>query len=560
MKLGRDLIAKVVFTLRENGLMPGSVDGPNFEIPATGLELGDASRQLGISRELVLKGLASLANIPFIHLGEISPAPTAVEAMPEGIARRFRCLPLFLNRDELTIAVGNPQSWSELDEVRRMLPGLDPLFVLADEVEIASLLELYYPSAAESAVKEFLITSHNLESPQARLHGLSERAPIIKMVETILDRAAQLGASDVHLEPYAHAGVVRFRLDGMMQRMFAYDSALHEALISRLKVVSELNIMERQRPQDGRFTLRLGERVVDARISCLRVLHGEKIVIRLLRGELAGVRALTSLGMPASTLEQMTRLLSKPYGMVLVTGPTGSGKTSTLYAALQYLNSGSRNLVSLEDPVEFPLPGVNQVPVRSDLDVTFATALRAVLRQDPDVIMIGEIRDHETAEIAVRASLTGHLVLATLHTNDAAETITRLLEMGMQGGNLAPALLGVIAQRLVRRLCDCHSYKPASAELWAALGLGFIGDVPQPVPRGCVECHQTGFKGRLVLFELLVADDAIKRRILAGTSSGELRQAAQAAGMRPMLAAGLREVLAGRTSVEEVLRVVSAEG
>jgi type II secretory ATPase GspE/PulE/Tfp pilus assembly ATPase PilB-like protein len=299
--------------------------------------------------------------------------------------------------------------------------------------------------------------------------------------------------------------------------------------------------------------------VQDARVSVLRMLHGEKAVVRLMRGELASVLALDNLGMAPDMLADFRRQLAKPYGMLLVTGPTGSGKTSTLYAALQHLNTGLRNLISLEDPVEAALPGINQVPVRPDFDLTFATALRAVLRQDPDIIMVGEIRDHETAEIAVRASLTGHLVLATLHTNDAAETITRLLEMGVEGGNLAPALLGVIAQRLVRRLCDCHGYEPTDASFWAALGAGYLGDVPRPVPRGCVACQQTGYRGRLVLFEFMVLDDAVRRQILTGGTSAGLRDAAIAAGMRTLAASGLREVMAGNTSVDEVLRVVNAE-
>jgi general secretion pathway protein E len=440
-----------------------------------------------------------------------------------------------------------------------MLPGLDPIFVLADEVEIANLLEMYYPSAAERAVREYLVQGADIESAAEQLKALAERAPVVRMLETILLRAAQLGASDVHLEPYQHMGVVRFRLDGLMTRMFAYHATLHEPLISRLKVLSDLNIMERQRPQDGRFSLKLGDRVQDARVSVLRMLHGEKAVVRLMRGELASVLALDNLGMAPDMLADFRRQLAKPYGMLLVTGPTGSGKTSTLYAALQHLNTGLRNLISLEDPVEAALPGINQVPVRPDFDLTFATALRAVLRQDPDIIMVGEIRDHETAEIAVRASLTGHLVLATLHTNDAAETITRLLEMGVEGGNLAPALLGVIAQRLVRRLCDCHGYEPTDASFWAALGAGYLGDVPRPVPRGCVACQQTGYRGRLVLFEFMVLDDAVRRQILTGGTSAGLRDAAIAAGMRTLAASGLREVMAGNTSVDEVLRVVNAE-
>jgi type II secretory ATPase GspE/PulE/Tfp pilus assembly ATPase PilB-like protein len=559
VKLGRDVLSKVVASLRETQHVPAGVAADMLEVPVGGLELADAARQLSLPRELILKGLAHLANIPIIDMREISPAPSAIEAFPEDLARRFRALPLFLNKDELTIAVGNPSSWSELDEVRRMIPGLDPIFVLADEVEIAGLLDMYYPSAAEAAVREYLIQADGPEATAARLKGLAERAPIVKMLETILARAALLGASDVHLEPYQHMGVVRFRLDGLMTRMFAYHGSLHEPLISRLKVLCDLNIMERNRPQDGRFSIKLGERIQDARVSVLRMVHGEKAVVRLLRGELASVLALEGLGMPSDMLADLKRLLGRPYGMLLVTGPTGSGKTSTLYAALQHLNNGQRNLVSLEDPVEAPLAGINQVPIRPDVDLTFATALRAVLRQDPDVIMVGEIRDQETAEIAVRASLTGHMVLATLHTNDATETITRLLEMGLDGGNLAPALLGVVAQRLVRKLCDCHGYEPTDPSYWAALGAGFLGDVPRPVPRGCVECHQSGYRGRQVIFELLIADDAVRRQILAGTTSAALRDAAIAAGMRTLAASGLREVMAGKTSVDEILRVVNAD-
>ena len=349
----------------------------------------------------------------------------------------------------------------------------------------------------------------------------ADDAPIIRMLNALLTQAARDGASDIHIEPYERHSSVRFRVDGSLREIVQPNRALHGALISRLKIMAELDIAEKRLPQDGRIALRLGTRAIDVRVSTLPNAHGERAVLRLL-DKSAGRLSLEAVGMQGDTLTRFEKLIGQPHGIILVTGPTGSGKSTTLYAGLHRMDAQQQNIMTVEDPIEYELPGVGQTQVNSKIDLTFATALRAILRQDPDVIMIGEIRDFETAQIAIQASLTGHLVLATLHTNDAASAVTRLIDMGVEPFLLSSSLLGVLAQRLVRKL------DPSEA---------------------------SGYKGRTGIFELLVVDDAIRARIHAQASEDDIRQAALAQGMRMMREDGERLVALGITSTEEVLRV-----
>jgi general secretion pathway protein E len=364
-------------------------------------------------------------------------------------------------------------------------------------------------------------------------------APIIRMLNALLTQAAKDGASDIHIEPYERSSAVRFRVDGTLREVVQPNKALHAALISRLKIMAELDIAEKRLPQDGRISLRIGGRAIDVRVSTLPSAHGERAVLRLLdKGD--AKFTLESLGMSGDTLERFDRLIQQPHGIVLVTGPTGSGKTTTLYAGLSRVVTTTTNVLTVEDPVEYELPGIGQTQVNAKIDLTFAKALRAILRQDPDVIMIGEIRDFETAQIAIQASLTGHLVLATLHTNDAPSAVTRLTDMGVEPFLLSSSLLGVLAQRLVRKLC-VHCRRQDEHKRWH--------------PVGCPQCSHTGYKGRTGVYELMVADDKINALIHNRASEAELTRAAEAGGMSTMRADGERLVGTGVTSLEEVLRV-----
>jgi general secretion pathway protein E len=358
----------------------------------------------------------------------------------------------------------------------------------------------------------------------------SDDAPIIRMLNALLTQAARDGASDIHIEPYERHSSVRFRVDGTLREVVQPNRALHAALISRLKIMAELDIAEKRLPQDGRISLRLGTRAVDVRVSTLPSAHGERAVLRLLDKSEARL-TLEAIGMQGAVLQKVDQLIAQPHGILLVTGPTGSGKTTTLYAALQRLDATRNNIMTVEDPIEYELAGVGQTQVNAKIDLTFAKALRAILRQDPDVIMIGEIRDFETAQIAIQASLTGHLVLATLHTNDAASAVTRLTDMGVEPFLLSSSLLGVLAQRLVRKTCAaCHG-------------------------AGCEACGQTGYAGRTGIFELLVASEVIRAQIHNQTAEADIRATALAQGMVLMRDDGQRLVDAGITSAEELLRV-----
>ncbi|MBC5785037.1 type II secretion system ATPase GspE [Ramlibacter sp. USB13] len=364
----------------------------------------------------------------------------------------------------------------------------------------------------------------------------SDDAPIIRMLNALLTQAARDGASDIHIEPYERHSSVRFRVDGALREVVQPNRALHAALISRLKIMAELDIAEKRLPQDGRISLRIGTRAVDVRVSTLPSAHGERAVLRLLDKSESRI-SLESVGMTGDTLRRFLALIEQPHGIILVTGPTGSGKTTTLYAALSRLDSSTSNIMTVEDPIEYELPGIGQTQVNAKIDLDFAKALRAILRQDPDVIMIGEIRDFETAQIAIQASLTGHLVLATLHTNDAASAVTRLTDMGVEPFLLSSSLLGVLAQRLVRKLCE---YCKVEVE---------------GVARGCQHCGYTGYHGRTGIFELMMADEQVRGLIHNRAAESEIRQSALAHGMRLMRDDGERLVREGITSREEVLRV-----
>ena len=423
-----------------------------------------------------------------------------------------------------------------VSEVMRKYPGCQlepqPAEVLIQRISAAYAQGESSAAAVVSEVESDADLSRMMQDLPAieDLLETSDDAPIIRMLNALLTQAARDGASDIHIEPYERHSSVRFRVDGTLREVVQPNRALHAALISRLKIMAELDIAERRLPQDGRISLRIGTRAVDVRVSTLPSAHGERAVLRLL-DKSEGRLSLEALGMQGAVLARFTHLVTQPHGIILVTGPTGSGKTTTLYAALSRLDAAHSNIMTVEDPIEYELPGVGQTQVNARIELTFAKALRAILRQDPDVIMIGEIRDFETAQIAIQASLTGHLVLATLHTNDASSAVTRLTDMGVEPFLLSSSLLGVLAQRLVRKLClSCHG-------------------------AGCASCGQTGYAGRSGVFELLVTDDAIRAQIHGRAAEADIRAAAQAGGMTLMREDGERLVASGLTSREELLRV-----
>ena len=455
--------------------------------------------------------------------------------LPYAFARTQQLL-LEDNLGDFTLWLHPASASSALSEVMRKYP-VRQTETLALEALLQRISAAYAQgeSSAASVVSEVEsdadLSRMMQELPAVEdLLEMSDDAPIIRMLNALLTQAARDGASDIHIEPYERHSSVRFRVDGTLREVVQPNRALHAALISRLKIMADLDISEKRLPQDGRISLRIGTRAVDVRVSTLPSAHGERAVLRLL--DKSGAKlTLEAVGMQGEVLNKLHGLISQPHGIILVTGPTGSGKTTTLYAALSRLDASSSNIMTVEDPIEYELPGVGQTQVNAKIDLTFAKALRAILRQDPDVIMIGEIRDFETAQIAIQASLTGHLVLATLHTNDAASAVNRLIDMGVEPFLLSSTLLGVLAQRLVRKLCpQCHG-------------------------ANCPACNQTGYQGRTGIFELLVTNDAIQAQIHNRASEADIRAAARSAGMALMREDGERLVQAGITSREELLRV-----
>jgi general secretion pathway protein E len=447
-------------------------------------------------------------------------------------------------------------------ELRRVLQRPLVTRAVAADAFAVELARVYNQAGAAVAMSEGLANEadlarlmQDLPTSEDLLEG-SAQAPVIRMINALLLQALRERASDLHFEPYEARAVVRFRIDGMLRDIVEPPRALHGALVSRLKIMANLDIAEKRLPQDGRISLKLGDRQVDVRVSTLPTGAGERVVLRLLDQEAARLD-LTALGMSDAALRTIDALIRQPYGIVLVTGPTGSGKTTTLYAALSRLPRDTTNMMTVEDPIEYALDGVAQTQVSARIELTFARALRSILRQDPDVIMIGEIRDLETAQIAVQASLTGHLVLATLHTNDAASAITRLADMGVEPYLLASSLLGVLAQRLVRTLCPhCRAASaPSDGEgrLLADLGL----PAAQPVfhAPGCEHCNRTGFSGRTGIYEMLRIDETMRRLIHDGAGEMALRDAAQRAGMQRLRGDGARWIADGSTSLAELTRV-----
>lgn len=498
-------------------------------------------------------------NLPVLDLTTLTVDPDVLRLISEPVARKLGVLPVFLVEKELTVAMSDPTEIHTIDFLARQTKcAIQP--VLAPLSQIAGAHDLLYAGANDAPLLTGDLERFNVDQggpgEVERLRAAGKEVPIIKLVDQMFNRAIEEGASDIHLEPGEKKFAVRFRIDGLLQEVMSFSPVLRAAITSRIKILSNLDISERQKPQDGRIQLSVGSRDLDLRVSTLPMTHGEKIVLRVLdrANVLMGFK---DIGFTPGNLELLLKLIRQPYGIVLITGPTGSGKSTTLYAALNTVKSPQVNIVTVEDPVEYQIAGINQVQVNLKKDLSFSSALRSILRQDPDIVMVGEIRDPETGAMATEAALTGHLVLSTLHTNDAGGAITRLVEMGIEPFLLAPSLLGVVAQRLVRKLCpDCReSYRPRPAELERLDLTELPHEVVFAKPKGCPQCKQRGYRGRTGVHEVLVIDEVMRQLISEKASQSTLMEYAVGRGFIDMRIDGLKKIIAGVTSVEEVLRV-----
>jgi len=523
---------------------------------------GGSSRDPSSLRKAFVEPDDGAPEYPKVSSSELLKQPNFVGNLSVKFLKEHLVYPLRLEDDTLSVAIADPWNFRTLDAIR-LATGYKLNVHVGEAKDLLEAIERFYGSGATTMEKiiddmreEWVDIDGEDKEDIDHLRYMASEAPIIKLVNLFITKAVENRASDVHIEPFEDRLYVRYRVDGVLRDVDTPPRRLQSAIISRVKLMGNLNIAERRLPQDGRIRLRVSGREIDIRVSTIPTLYGESVVMRLLdRGSI--LLNMEQLGFPSRDLALFTRIIEKPYGMILVTGPTGSGKTTTLYAGLQKISTHEKKVITIEDPVEYQLVGVNQIQVKPQIGLTFANGLRSIVRQDPDIIMVGEIRDAETAEIAIESALTGHLVLSTLHTNDAAGAITRLLDMGVEHYLVASSLEGVLAQRLVRVLCPMckEPYRPVPQVLREMKIDIPDGDVTLYRPRGCPGCDQTGYRGRVGIFELLAIDDRIRQAILSKTSSNIIRQKGMGQGMRLLREDGWGKALRGLTSVEEVLRV-----
>lgn len=528
-----------------------------------GTRIGEILVRLGlIAHADVARVLAAQFGLDVLAADKYPEFPVLEERVSTRFLREAQALPLSEDAERVVIALINPQN-SDAIEAFRVLTDRAVEVRIAVKDDFDAAFERLYGSGrtAMGQIVEDIeaVDVHDFDDDVQHLKDQASEAPVIRLVGLIIRRALETRASDIHIEPFENRLIVRYRIDGVMHEVESPPRRLSAAVISRVKIMANLDIAERRLPQDGRIKLRLQGKEIDLRVSTVPTMHGESVVMRIL--DKGGVPLVfESLGFEPDLLAKFTELLLRPHGILLVTGPTGSGKTTTLYTALSMLNKPDVKILTVEDPVEYQLEGVNQIQVKPQIDLTFANALRSIVRQDPDVIMIGEIRDLETAQIAVQSALTGHMVLSTLHTNDAASTVNRLLDMGMEDYLLTTTVVGIQAQRLVRTLCqDCRRPYRALPEMVAETGLGRYtapgAEVTLYEPVGCDACAQTGFIGRMAIMEVMPMSDGIRSLVMRHATSGDIQKQALAEGMMTMYEHGLRKVLAGVTTLEEVLRV-----
>lgn len=527
----------------------------------TGQRLRNVLIKMGlIAEEDLVSFLSDKLGVPRIELGNYLIDPKVVEFLPEDLARKYEIIPVLKIGSRLTCAMVDPWNIFAIDEVRsRTNLIIEP--AVATEAEIKKAINEHYGArgSMEDLIKsideEKLGIKGGKEVDAKKLKEITEEPVVIKLVNMIIMKAISEGASDIHIEPEEDSLKTRLRLDGMLHEISSPPKHLQSAIISRIKIMANLDIAERRIPQDGRFTIKMEGKEVDMRISTIPTIYGENIVMRLLDTSNALV-GLDKLGFSKSVLEKYDKLILHPYGIILVTGPTGSGKTTTLYSSLSKINTVEKNIITIEDPVEYKLQGIRQTQVNTKVALTFAAGLRSFLRQDPNVIMVGEIRDFETAEIAIQAALTGHLVFSTLHTNDAPSAITRLADMGVEPFLISSSVIGILAQRLVRKLCqECKEKYSPSKEALKDIGIADTEKADFYRGKGCNKCMSTGYKGRIGIYELMVPDEKIRSAIIAKSSAGAIRDLACAAGMITLLQDGIEKAKQGLTSIDEVLRV-----
>src|SRR5947209_3357584 len=513
-----------------------------------------------VSEGDLVSTLAARIGLEFVDLLDYSIDPSAVGLISDSLARRFQAVPVGWEENRLVVAMADPSNVVAIDDIRT-ITGAEVRTVVATRGAILEAIERHHRMEGDVEDVSALASSEmEAEDDLSRVREVTEDAPIVKLVNLLISQAVQDRASDIHVEPAEHDVRVRYRIDGVLHEVMRSPKNIQAGLISRLKIMADLNIAERRVPQDGRMSGVISGKAVDLRVATLPTVYGEKVVMRILDKSTALLN-LTDLGFLPDALERYEGAYRKPYGTILVTGPTGSGKSTTLYATLNAVNDPSKNNITVEDPVEYRLAGINQIQVNVKAGLTFAAALRTILRSDPDVVLVGEVRDRETANIAIEAALTGHLVLTTLHTNDAASTPTRLVEMGVEPFLVGSALDCIVAQRLARRLCPkCKEpYIPEAAELAT---LAWDSDSADELPTlyravGCPACGRTGFHGRFAIHEVLLVTEEVERLIVDRAHTEDIKKVALAQGMKTLRQTGMAQALAGTTSIEEILRVVA---
>jgi len=527
--------------------------------------LGEIFVEMGaINREKLYGILQYIYETEYVDLSNQVIDPEVISLISEKTALRFKLIPISKNDDELIIAMANPLDVYAIDFVRAHTKIKKIISLLSSEEDVLNAITNYYEfgeydDIIEKLGAEVVFKEEEAEEDSKRLEAISKEAPIIQLVNMLIVQGVKDRASDIHVEPNEKSLLIRFRVDGMLHDIRTLPNTIKSAVTSRIKILAKMDIAERRLPQDGRFQVKFGTREVDLRVSTIPTVLGEKVVLRLL-DKSKGLIKLEQLGFSPEQLEEFKSIITKSYGIILLTGPTGSGKTTTLYAALNQVNSKDKNIITVEDPVEYKLDRINQIQIKPKINLIFANTLRSILRQDPDIIMVGEIRDIETAQIAVQAALTGHLVFSTLHTNDAASALTRLIDMDIETFLISSSVIGVIAQRLVRVICEkCKEEYTPGKNVLSGLNiednLKKGGKIKLYRGAGCSFCKNTGYYGRTSIYELIVLDEEIRALIISKTSSNVIKDAAIKKGMKTLKDSGLEKVRQGITTLEEVIRV-----